>query len=151
MTTLILALATGFYTGYLPKAPGTWGTLVAFPLHLLLIRLAPLPYACVLTGLLPLSILIAGSAEKIFNYKDPGAIVIDEIMGMLVALVGSPNKPLVWLLAFFVFRLFDIWKPFPIRWIDRRVQGGAGIVLDDVLAGVFTLMVLQGLGVVLGW
>lgn len=151
MTTLILALATGFYTGYLPKAPGTWGSLVALPLNLLLIQLAPPAYAGALLGLLALSILVAGSAEKIFDTKDPGAIVIDEIMGMLVALIGSPHNPLVWLLAFFLFRLFDIWKPFPIRWIDRRMQGGAGIVLDDVLAGLVTLAVLQGLGLVLRW
>jgi phosphatidylglycerophosphatase A len=151
MTTLILALATGFYTGYLPKAPGTWGTLVALPLHLLLIQLAPPAYAAALVAFLVLSILIAGTAEKIFDYKDPGAIVIDEIMGMLIALIGAPLNPLYWLLAFLLFRLFDIWKPFPIRWIDRRVQGGTGIVLDDVLAGVFTLVVLQAVGLVFSW
>jgi phosphatidylglycerophosphatase A len=101
--------------------------------------------------LLALSILVAGSAEKIFDTKDPGFIVIDEIMGMLVALIGAPHNPLVWLLAFFLFRLFDIWKPFPIRWIDHQVQGGVGIVLDDVLAGLVTLAVLQGLGLFLNW
>ncbi|MEJ2034240.1 MAG: phosphatidylglycerophosphatase A [Deltaproteobacteria bacterium] len=151
MSTVILALATGFYTGYLPKAPGTWGSLVALPLNLLLIQLAPSSYAGVLLALLALSILVAGSAEKIFDTKDPGFIVIDEIMGMLVALIGAPHNSLVWLLAFFLFRLFDIWKPFPIRWIDHQVQGGVGIVLDDVLAGLVTLAVLQGLGLFLNW
>ena len=149
MTTLILALATGFYVGYLPKAPGTWGTLIAFPLHFLLIQLNPLPYALSLVALFGLAVLVAGSAEKIFDYKDPGAIVIDEVIGMLIALLGTPPDVLLWTLAFFLFRFFDILKPFPIRWIDRRIQGGVGIVLDDVLAGAFTLLILQTLGLFL--
>jgi phosphatidylglycerophosphatase A len=143
MTTLIMALATGFYTGYLPKAPGTWGTLVALPLHLLLIQLNPAAYAISLVAFIILAVLIAGSAEKICDHKDPGIIVIDEIAGMLVALIAAPSNPWVWLLAFLLFRFFDILKPFPIRWVDQRIQGGVGIVLDDLLAGLYTLILIQ--------
>jgi phosphatidylglycerophosphatase A len=146
-----MALATGFYTGYLPKAPGTWGTLVALPLHFLLIQLSPAGYALSLVIFIILAILIAGSAEKIVDRKDPGIIVIDEIAGMLVAMIGAPNNPWIWLLAFLLFRFFDILKPFPISWVDRRVQGGVGIVLDDLLAGLYTLIIIQALGLLLGW
>jgi phosphatidylglycerophosphatase A len=151
VTTLIMALATGFYTGYLPKAPGTWGSLVALPLHLLLIQLSPVGYAISLAVFVILAVLISGSAEKIYDYKDPGIIVIDEIAGMLVALIAAPHHPLGWLLAFVLFRFFDIWKPFPISWVDRRVQGGVGIVLDDLLAGLFALIVIRLLGLLFGW
>lgn len=143
MTTLIMALATGLYTGYLPKAPGTWGSLVALPLHLMLIRLEPLAYGLSLAGFILLAIMIAGSAEKICDRKDPGIIVIDEIAGMLIALIAAPPDFRGWLLAFLLFRLFDILKPFPIGWIDRRVQGGVGIVLDDLMAGLYTLIIIQ--------
>jgi phosphatidylglycerophosphatase A len=151
MTTLIITLATGFYTGYLPKAPGTWGSLVALPIHFLLIQLSPVGYSVSLAVFFILAVLISGSAEKIFDYKDPGMIVIDEIAGMLVALISAPHHPLGWLLAFVLFRLFDIWKPFPIRWIDRRVQGGLGIVLDDLLAGLFVLIIFQIAGLFFPW
>ncbi len=90
-----------------------------------------------------ISVVTAGSAEKIIDRKDPGVIVIDEIIGMLITLINAPNNILVWILGFFIFRFFDILKPFPIGVIDRRINGGIGIVMDDVLAGVYSLIVLQ--------
>ncbi len=143
MDKLIMAIATGFGSGYLPFAPGTWGSLVALPLHFVLIHLSQTAYFIALAVILVLAILTAGSAEKIMDRKDPGVVVIDEIIGMLITLVGSPAKPLVWLLGFFIFRFFDIVKPFPIRLVDRHINGGVGIVMDDVLAGIFSLIVLQ--------
>jgi phosphatidylglycerophosphatase A len=87
----------------------------------------------------------AGSAEKILNQKDPGPIVIDEIAGMLITLIAAPPYIWVWVLGFFIFRFFDIAKPFPIRWIDANLNGGAGIMLDDVMAGIYSFLVLQAL------
>lgn len=144
MVRLIMFIATGAYTGYLPKAPGTWGTLVALPLNLVLLMLPAQGYALSLGVILMLSVYTAGAAEKILDRKDPGAIVIDEIVGMLVTLIGAPAKPAVWLLAFLLFRLFDILKPWPVSWADRHLNGGLGIVMDDLLAGVYGWLCLHG-------
>lgn len=145
MTNIMLLIATGFYTGYLPKAPGTWGTLVAFPIHFLLIQLPQSYYFASLGLIFVIAVATAGCAEKIFDKKDPGAIVIDEIIGMLIALIAAPTSWLAMLIAFILFRLFDILKPFPIGWIDKRLNGGTGIVMDDVVAGLFALIILQTL------
>ena len=144
MIRLIMAIATGLYTGYLPKAPGTWGTLVALPLNLLFLQLSPRGYAIAMVTTLVLAVFTAGSAEKILDRKDPGLIVIDEIAGMLVALIAAPATPLAWFAAFLLFRLFDITKPWPVSWVDRHLNGGLGIVLDDLLAGVYAWLVLHG-------
>ncbi|MCX5865005.1 MAG: phosphatidylglycerophosphatase A [Deltaproteobacteria bacterium] len=143
MDRLFMGIATGFGAGYLPKAPGTWGSLVALPLHFFLRQLAPNHYALALTGIFFIAVITAGQAEKILDRKDPGVVVIDEIIGMLITLIAAPNNPLIWLLGFLIFRFFDIFKPFPIRLIDQRINGGMGIVLDDVLAGIYSLIVLQ--------
>ncbi|MFA7347929.1 MAG: phosphatidylglycerophosphatase A [Desulfurivibrionaceae bacterium] len=143
MDRLFMTIATGFGSGYLPKAPGTWGSLLALPLHFFLRRLAPNHYALALAGIFFIAVITAGQAEKILDRKDPGVVVIDEVIGMLITLIGAPNNPLIWLLGFLIFRLFDIFKPYPIRIIDQRINGGMGIVLDDVLAGIYSLIVLQ--------
>lgn len=143
MTNLIMAIATGCFVGYLPIAPGTWGSALAIPIHFLLIRLSAQYYFAALVIIFVISVVTAGSAEKIIDRKDPGVIVIDEIIGMLITLINAPNNILVWILGFFIFRFFDILKPFPIGVIDRRINGGIGIVMDDVLAGVYSLIVLQ--------
>lgn len=143
MDRLIMLLATGFGAGYLPKAPGTWGTLVALPIYLLLHGLAPGPYIATLAGLFFIGILIAGSAEKIVDRADPGLIVIDEIVGMLITLIGAPLHWLVILVGFTLFRFFDVLKPFPIGLVDQRFHGGIGIMLDDVVAGIYGLICLQ--------
>jgi len=138
-----MGIATGFGAGYLPKAPGTWGSLLALPLHFFLRQLAPNHYALALGAIFFIAVITAGQAEKILDRKDPGVVVIDEVIGMLITLIAAPNNPLVWLLGFALFRFFDIFKPYPIRLIDQRVNGGMGIVLDDVLAGIYSLIVLQ--------
>ncbi len=143
MDKLILFIATGFGSGYLPFAPGTWGSLVALPIHFLLIMLVPQYYWLGLGIIFVIAVSTAGSAEKIFDRKDPGAVVIDEIIGMLIALIGAPATPLAWGSAFLLFRLFDIWKPFPASWVDRHLNGGLGIVLDDVIAGGYALLCMQ--------
>lgn len=141
-----MALATGLYVGYLPKVPGTWGSLLALPIHYLLRQLAFKTHLLTLACFFAAAVLIAGSAEKILDRKDPGVVVIDEIMGMLVALLLVPDDFRFWIMGFILFRFFDIAKPFPIRFIDQRINGGIGIVLDDVLAGIFSLIVLEAGG-----
>ncbi len=138
-----MIIATGGFVGYAPVAPGTWGTLVAFPIHILICLLSPSGYIIALAAIFFLSVITAGSAEKLIDRKDPGVIVIDEIIGMLIALIGAPAIPLVWFAAFLLFRFFDIVKPFPINWLDKHLNGGLGIVLDDIFAGLYTLLVLQ--------
>jgi len=86
---------------------------------------------------------VAHKAEKILGRKDPGQVVIDEVCGMAVALWGLPLTPFFAVGGFALFRLFDIIKPFPIRWFDRRIKGGVGIMLDDVIAGIFTNILLR--------
>ena len=143
MDRLILFIATGFGAGYLPKAPGTWGSLVGVALWFGLRDLALLPYLGVTATLFVVGTLCAGSAEKIVDRADPGLVVVDEIVGQLLALLAAPHHPVAALLAFLVFRVFDILKPFPANWLDRHIHGGLGIMLDDVVAGLYSLLVLQ--------
>lgn len=139
----VLLLATGFYSGRIPFAPGTFGSLLGLPVAYLLSGLGAAG-AVAATALLCLAAVgIAGRAEALLGTKDAPAIVIDEVAGMAVGLAGLPVTPLHALGGFVLFRLGDILKPFPARWIDRRLGGGAGIVLDDVAAGVYTNLLLR--------
>lgn len=145
MDKIVMAIATGLYTGYTPKAPGSMGTLVAFPIHFLIILLPGSAYYLALAAILVLAIITAGMAEKIIDRQDPGMVVIDEIIGMLIGLIGAPLTLPSLITAFVLFRIFDIWKPFPVSWFDNHLHGGTGIVLDDVMAGIYTLACMQGL------
>jgi phosphatidylglycerophosphatase A len=146
MDKLFMFIATGAYSGYLPKAPGTWGSLVGVLIWALgLHRLAPSAYAVVLAGILLIGTAAAGAAEKIVDQGDPGLVVIDEILGQLIALSLAPSHPLAALAGFALFRFFDILKPFPVGWLDQHIHGGLGIMLDDVAAGIYALLILQGL------
>jgi len=143
MDRLFMSIATGLGLGYAPFAPGTFGTMLALPICFLL-RHLPLPlYLAVLSALVITAILAAGAAEKILDRPDPPEVVIDEVVGMLVAMVAIPPHPIAWLLAFGFFRFFDIVKPWPVGYIDRHLHGGLGIVLDDLAAGLYALAALQ--------
>ncbi len=135
---MIVFLATGGLIGFSPVAPGTFGSLAALPLCLLVSKMRMEAALTVVLALIAASTWVAGSVEKIENRKDPQKVVIDEICGMLVALFALPFSPGIVVAGFFLFRLFDIYKPFPIRWFDRHVAGGPGIMLDDIVAGLFT-------------
>ncbi|CAG35478.1 phosphatidylglycerophosphatase A family protein [Desulfotalea psychrophila] len=143
MNKLIMILATGFYSGLLPKAPGTWGSLVAILLWLPLRGLSLPHYLLMLLLVFILGFLVAGTAEKLMNRPDAGAIVIDEILGMFITLMFAPNHPMAWFIGFIFFRIFDIWKPAPVSWFDQHMHGGLGIMLDDVMAGIYALASLQ--------
>ena len=136
-------IATGFYSGYLPKAPGTWGSLVGLLLFFLLHTLNLQIYLAVVAAIFVLGTFAAGEAEKIMDRKDPGLVVIDEIVGILITMIAIPATPLAMALGFILFRIFDIWKPFPVNFFDQRFHGGLGIMLDDVMAGIYSLVILQ--------
>ena len=140
---IVLFLATGGYLGHVPIAPGTFGSLPGLLICLgmsgISLRYAIL-FALVLTGV---AIGIAQQAKELIGGKDPSSIVIDEIAGMTVTLLGIPLTPFSLILGFLAFRGFDILKPFPIRLLDQKVPGGAGIVLDDVMAGVYGNLLIR--------
>lgn len=145
-----MALATGLFVGNIKKAPGTWGSLAAF-LPWLLIKDLSLPvYIAVLLAVLIIGSLVAGSAEKMLDTPDAGCIVIDEILGMFITLMAAPSHPAALLLGFVLFRIFDIFKPFPVSWFDQKIHGGPGIMLDDVMAGIYACCCLQIIWQIIG-
>lgn len=148
VTRLILALATWGGAGYLPAAPGTWGTAAALPLWWLLAHVGPLGYTLAFAALLVVSVAVAGPAQTLLGRVDHPAIVIDEAVGLLVALAGMPLNWTWTLMGFLVFRALDIFKPWPIRWLSRG-HGGLEVVVDDVAAGVMARVVLEIMFV--GW
>lgn len=144
----VLWLAFGFGTGLVPKAPGTFGTLPGVALAALAGWLAggaaPIVMLLLLLVLIPFGVWLCGEASRRLGVHDYGGIVFDEIVGVLIPFLVLPITPLNLLLVFLAFRLFDVWKPWPIRWLDRRVHGGLGIMVDDLLAGVFALAAVWG-------
>jgi phosphatidylglycerophosphatase A len=143
MRRFVILLSTWWGTGYSPIASGTVGTVAAIPLYLLLGRL-PIPlYILLLVPLTIFSCWVSGRAESIFNEKDSGKIVIDEVVGYLVTMTGAPFSLSAIILGFFLFRLFDIVKVPPANVIDRRLKNGCGVVLDDVVAGVYACLMLH--------
>ena len=150
MNQLIMLLATGCYVGMLPKAPGTWGSLAAL-LPWFFFKDLSLPlYLTVLTIVFVIGFFVSGSAEKILDSPDSGAIVIDEFLGMFITLTLAPPHPAAWFLGFVLFRAFDILKPFPVSWIDSKIHGGMGIMMDDMVAGLYALVSLQLLWLIIG-
>jgi len=127
----------------IPKAPGTWGSLAAL-LPWFFLKDLPLPiYLIVLAVVFVLGFFVSGSAEKILDSPDAGPIVIDEFLGIFITLTLAPAHPAAWLLGFILFRTFDIFKPFPVSWFDETIHGGIGIMMDDVVAGIYALISLQ--------
>ena len=136
--------------GYAPFAPGTFGSLGAMPFWWLAAVLSPIPYVLVTVGVIALAIWASNHAEIIYGEHDSGKIVVDEFAGILATGFLIPQT-WEWALAVFVvFRLFDILKPPPIRQIDRSLGGGAGVVLDDVVAGIMACITLHLVKVALG-
>jgi phosphatidylglycerophosphatase A len=143
MRRVIVILATWFGTGFSPVASGTVGTLAAIPLYLVYARLSLPLYAATLIPFFFLSSWVSGRAEEIFGEKDSGRIVIDEVIGFLVTMTGVPLSWHTIIAGFFLFRLFDIFKPQPARFCDQRLKNGYGVVLDDVVAGIYACICLH--------
>lgn len=138
-------LALGFGSGLAPKAPGTFGTLAAIPVFLLLIILmpTPLPYAITVSVMGVAGIYICGKAADDVGVHDHPAIVWDEFVGFFITMFMVPVSWQSILVGFLLFRLFDIVKPWPISFIDKKMTGGLGIMFDDVLAGIFALAIMH--------
>lgn len=143
-------LAFGFGSGALPVAPGTFGTLVAIPIYLLMEPLSLWLYLAVVTVVTALGVWICHVTSRDLGVHDHPGIVWDEIAGYLITMIAAPAGWLWVLLGFVLFRIFDIIKPWPIGWVDRRVSGGLGIMLDDVLAAVYAWLLLRVVFIVTG-
>ncbi|MDZ7279242.1 phosphatidylglycerophosphatase A [Pantoea eucrina] len=140
-------LATGFGSGLSPIMPGTAGSMAAIPFWWLMTAL-PLQIYClmVLIGI-SVGVYLCHRTAKDMGVHDHGSIVWDEFIGMWITLMAIPAMRWEWVLAgFVIFRVFDMWKPWPIRWFDRNVHGGMGIMVDDIIAGVIAAALLYGLG-----
>ena len=142
-------LAFGAGAGAMPVAPGTFGTLVAVPLYLLLAPLALPFYLAVVVAMLLLGIWLCHVTARDIGVHDHGGIVWDEIVGYLLTMAAAPAGWLWVIVGFILFRLFDIVKPWPVNLADRHVSGGFGIMLDDVIAALYAWLVLQLMVVVL--
>lgn len=139
----VCLLGFGLGAGLSRTAPGTLGTLVAIPVYALMAQLSLLAYLTVVLTLFVMGIRICQHCEKRLGISDHSGIVWDEIVGYLVTLTAVPFSWPAAAAGFALFRLFDILKPWPIRLLDRKVHGGIGIMLDDLLAGIFAALCLQ--------
>ena len=134
---------TWFGAGWLPGAPGTWGSLAALPFAWLILRYGdPGLLAFAAVGLFALGVWASDIAVRETRTVDPGWIVVDEVVGQWLTLLAAPLSIVGFATGFLLFRLFDIWKPFPIRQVERRLDGGFGIMADDVLAAIYAAAVL---------
>ena len=143
LTNVAHVLATWFGIGLVPKAPGTWGSLAALPIGYAITNSGSVE----LLGILIIIFFIIGIwASNVTSNQmaidDPSEIVIDEVVGQWIAILTITPNIILYIFAFILFRIFDIWKPWPISWADRQIKGGLGIMLDDVFAGIFTAFFL---------
>jgi phosphatidylglycerophosphatase A len=138
-------IAFGFGSGAIPKAPGTFGTLMAIPFYYLMQDLSLTTYLIITLAVILFGTWVSDVTEKDLGVPDHSGIVIDEIAGFLVTMIAAPKGWLWIILGFILFRIFDIWKPFPIRYLDQKVSGGVGIMLDDIVAAVYAWIVLWGI------
>ncbi|MBF0096212.1 MAG: phosphatidylglycerophosphatase A [Magnetococcales bacterium] len=134
---LAVQVATLFGAGCLPKAPGTWGTVVTLPFAWLVAQAGMLWYGVVLFLLTLLGCWATTFACRHFQRQDPSQVVVDEAAGVMVALLFVPEGWAWWLVAFVLFRFFDIVKPWPVNWLDRALPSPWGVMADDVAAGLY--------------
>jgi phosphatidylglycerophosphatase A len=136
-------IAFGFGSGALPIAPGTFGTLLTIPFYLVLQNLS-VPLYCIAVLIITLaSMWLCERVTNEIHIHDHQGMCLDEFVGFLVTMIYAPHGWLWVLIGFGLFRLFDIWKPWPIKFVDEKVGGGVGIILDDVLAGIYSMIIIQ--------
>jgi phosphatidylglycerophosphatase A len=140
---IALIIATFFGAGKLPKAPGTWGSLAALPFAFLFLHLNPVAYMGLTFFILLVGVFACDITEKSRNTHDDSDLVIDEVVGILITMTWLPISWQSLVFGFILFRILDIWKPFPINLLDRRIKGGLGVMLDDVAAGIIANVILQ--------
>lgn len=138
-------LAFGFGTGLSPKAPGTVGTLIGLPMYYLIRGQSINLQLLTIAAAFMIGVYLCDKTGKALGVADHGGIVWDEIVAMMLVLTITPFSLLWWVVAFVLFRLFDIWKPFPIRQCDAKLKGGFGVMFDDLLAAVYAMLVLKAL------
>ncbi|HBI21112.1 MAG TPA: phosphatidylglycerophosphatase A [Legionella sp.] len=136
-------IAFGFGSGLMPIAPGTWGTLAAMPVYLLLANSGWVFYSVATCLAFILGVFVCGRVSRDLGVHDYSGIVWDEVVGYLLTMFLAPPGFIWMCIGFVLFRVFDIWKPQPIGWVDLRVKGGWGIMLDDVLAAIPAWGILQ--------
>jgi phosphatidylglycerophosphatase A len=136
-------LGLGFGSGLVPKAPGTFGTIAAIPIYLLMQNLSLMTYLVLTIIAFIVGIWICQQSADWLGKEDPSAVVWDEIVGYLVTMIAAPQGWQWIVLGFVLFRFFDILKPWPISLADKELHGGLGIMLDDVIAGIFAAIILQ--------
>jgi phosphatidylglycerophosphatase A len=140
--------AFGFGAGLSPVAPGTFGTLIAIPIVLFVMQFGLIVHLAFTIVASLVGIYLCGESARRLGVHDHRGIVWDEICGFAITMLAAPAK-FYWVLGgFALFRLFDIWKPWPIREADHRLPGGLGIMLDDIIAGVFAAAILFGVGLI---
>ena len=136
-------IAFGLGSGAMPFAPGTFGTLMAIPFYLLIQPLSLSAYLIIIAGFIIFSMWICERASRQTHVHDHPGMCIDEFAGFFVTMIHAPRGWLAIVIGFLLFRLFDIWKPWPINWLDKNVHGGIGMVLDDVVAGLVACAIMQ--------
>lgn len=143
-------IACGFGIGTLPIMPGTYATLVSALLYVFLVKLPLIVYLIITIGFNAAGIWLCGKANQAFGTDDHPAAVWDEIAAFLIVMIAVPFTWYYLLLGVILFRVFDIWKPGPIGWLDKNIHGGLGVMLDDIAAAVASWIILQVIVIVLG-
>lgn len=138
-------LSLGFGSGLAKKAPGTFGTLAGLPIFWLISSYALITQLTIISVLFLIGTYCCAKTGEALGVADDGAIVLDEIVAIMLVLAFTPLLWFWWLIAFALFRLFDIWKPFPIRQFDAKLKNGFGVMFDDLLAGIYAIATLNGL------
>jgi len=139
----------GFGSGAIPKAPGTAGTLAAVLIYLLLPQMSNLVYLGFLLISFVFGVWVCGKTAEDIGIKDPSGIVWDEFVGYWITMFMAPSGGVWVIIGFVLFRLLDIFKPWPIKWADKQIGGGMGIMLDDVLAGIMAALCMQAIVILL--
>jgi len=144
---LAFMIASFFFVGYLPLAPGTWGSIAGFFLYYFLIPTTGIYFLPVCLLIFALGLLASEILERFTSVHDDNKIVIDEFLGFAISVAFLPKKIVLFLAALVIFRIFDISKPQPIKYIDEKVKGGFGVMLDDIVAGIFTNIIVRLIGI----
>lgn len=142
-------VACGFGIGTLPWMPGTFGTIFGVVVYLLIVKISLIQYLLVTLFLVLVGIYLCGKVNRDFGTHDHPAAVWDEIASFPIVMIAIPPRWYFIVTGFIVFRIFDIWKPWPIRWLDKHIHGGMGVMLDDVVAAFFSWIILYVIRLIL--